>query len=297
MAFENLARLVGQHNKCHVGVVGAAAEEVLRASRRAFDEGMANPVLVGNVANMRRIADECEIDLAGLRLENVENDEAGARLAAGLVKSGEVQALLKGRIPTWILMKEGLNRGLRNGGGLLSHVTLIHIPLHNRLLLTTDGALTPYPTLRQRVVMTRNAVEVMIKLGVPEPRVALLSAAEEVNERIPVSLEARQIAEMNRPGGELEGCGIIDGPLDVGSALESSIAQIKGAHGPVAGKADILVGPDIVCSNALTKALMYAGGGDIAACVVGGAVPIGMVSRASPAEDKYRAMLLAMALR
>jgi len=166
-----------------------------------------------------------------------------------------------------------------------------------RPFLVTDGAITPYPTFEQRVMMIENAVDVMRRLGVHEPRVAVLSASEEVTEKIPCSVDAVRLVEMNKPGGRLANCGIIEGPLDFGSALDDHTAKIKGASGEVTGKADILLAPDVVSANMLCKAMIYLADAKIAACVVGGTVPIAMVSRASPVHDKYYSLLLAVACR
>ncbi len=269
----------------------------MRASRRAVDEDIAEPVLIGNSSRMEQIALEKGISLDGLTIHNVKNDHEAAALAARMVREGDLGALVKGRIPTWILMQEGLRSGLRKGPGLLSHVTLIEVPRFNRPMLVTDSALTPYPSYEQRIEIIKNAVEVMRRLGVANPKVALLSASEEVNEKIPFSVEAARIARLNAPGGELESHGVIAGPLDLGCAIHAETARIKGVNGPVVGDADILVTPDIVAANVLSKSLIYLAEGAVAACVVGGAVPIGMVSRASPVLDKYHALLLTLACR
>jgi phosphotransacetylase len=297
MSFDHLTRIASARGSCPVGFVGAAAHEVLGAARRALDNGIASPILIGDGDAIERAALSAGISTAGMSVEDAPDDQAAAVVASRLVRDRAVGALLKGRIPTWILMQEGLRSGLREGDALISHVALIELSGLGRPLLVTDSALTPFPTLEQRVELIRNAVTVMRRLGVATPRTALLSASEEVNERIPTSIEARRIAEMNAPGGPLESLGLIGGPLDLGCAVHPETARIKGVTGPVAGDADILVAPDIVVANTLSKALIYLAGGSVAACVVGAAVPIGMVSRASPARDKYNALLLALACR
>lgn len=297
MSFESLAKIVSTREACRVAFVGAAAPEVVGAARQAAEDGIAVPVLVGNETEITKIAQAHGIDLDGLAIASVHDDASAAVVAARMVREGEVQALMKGRIPTWVLMQEGLRGGLRHSDRLLSHVTLVEVPGLGRPILVTDSALTPYPSFDQRIQIIKNSVDVMRRLGVREPKVALLSASEEVNEKIPFSVEAAAIAEMNRPGGELESVGVIAGPLDLGCAIHEPTAKIKGVTGPIVGDADILVTPDIVAANVLSKSMIYLAGGAVAACVVGGTVPIGMVSRASPVEDKYNALLLALACR
>lgn len=297
MSFDFLSRLVKERERCSVAFVGAAAGEVLEAAEMVAKEGIAEPILVGDRAQTKRIAADRDIDLFGMEIVDASDDREAASVASDMVAQGTAQALMKGRTPTWILMKEGLRGGLRRDDRLLSHVTLVEVPSFERPILVTDSALTPYPSFAQRIQIIENAVEVMRVLGVRAPKVALLSASEEVNEKIPFSIEAGEIARMNLPGEPLESCGVIAGPLDLGCAIHPETARIKGVEGPVAGDADILVTPDIVAANVLSKSLIYLAGGAVAACVVGGAVPIGMVSRASPARDKYNALLLTLAIR
>ncbi len=296
-SFENLHRLVKNARKGVIGLVGAAAPEVLRAARMAVEEDTAVPILIGNTNKMREVAAAEHLDLDGIRTEHAKDDPEAAFIAMEMVRNGEAEALLKGRILTRILMKEGYRKGLRRDGRLMSHVTLIEVPRFKKPILVTDSALTPYPTFEQRIQIIKNAVDVMRRLGVEEPRVAILSASEEINDKIPCSLDAARLADLNLPGGELESFGIIEGPLDLGCALDEETARIKGVSTNVAGKVDILVAPDIVSANLLSKSLIYLADGQVAACVVGGNVPIGMVSRASPAKDKYNALLLTMACR
>lgn len=280
-----------------LGAVGAADPEVLRAVRRAYDGRLADPVLVGDPGAIRAAARAAGVPLDGMPIEPAADDREASSRAAALVRGGEVSALLKGTVATWTLMQVGLREGLRAGDGLVSHVALVDMPRGERAVALTDCALVPYPTLGQRVEIVRNAAACLARLGFGRPKIALLSASEEVNEKIPCSIDAARIAEMAGPGGPLEGVGAIQGPLDFGCAVDRHTAEVKGVGGEVAGSADVIVAPDIVSANALAKAFVYLAGSPVAAVAVGGAVPIGMVSRASHAEDRYKALLLALACR
>jgi phosphotransacetylase len=280
-----------------VAVVGAAEPEVLRAVRRALDAGLADPILIGDADAIRAAARAADVALEGMQIEPAADDRGASSRAASLVRGGEVAALLKGTVATWTLMQVGLREGFRGEGGLVSHIAVVDMPRGDRSIALTDCALIPYPTFEQRVEIVRNAATCLARLGVERPKIALLSASEKVNAKIPCSVDAARIAEMAGPGGPLEPLAAVQGPLDFGCAVDAHSAAVKGASGEVAGSADVIVAPDIVSANTLAKAFVYLTGSPVAACAIGGAVPIGMVSRASFAEDKYKALLFALACR
>jgi len=297
MSLDAILARVSRARKSRIAVVGAADPEVLRAVRWACDAGVVEPVLIGDPEEIRAAARAGDVALAGMSVSKAEDDEKASSRAAALVISGEVVALLKGTVPTSTLMQIGLREGLKVQGRLVSHVALVELPEGGRPLAITDCALIPHPTLEQRVEITRNAAECLVRIGVERPKMALLSASEEVNPRIPCSVEARRIAEMALPGGPLAGEFSVEGPLDLACAIDARVAQIKGVSGQVPGRADAIIAPDIVSANTLAKAFVYLGGSPVAACAVGAAVPIGMVSRASPSGDKLKALLFALACR
>jgi phosphate acetyltransferase len=297
MRFGDLIALASAKGRGRVAVVGAADPAVLAAARRASDTGVAEPILIGAPDAIRAAAAAGGVDLRDLTLLPADDERGAASAAAALVRTGEIEAILKGAVHTSTLMQVGLREGFKREGRFVSHVALIDVPQLGRTIAVTDSALTPYPTLEQRVEIVRNAGEFAKRLGTTRPMIALLSASEEVNPKIPSSIDAARIAEMARPGGPLEGVGAIEGPLDLGCAIDAETARIKGVGGEVVGRADVIVAPDIVSANTLSKALIYLGHGDLAACAVGGSVPIGMVSRASPTRDKLNALLLALACR
>jgi phosphate acetyltransferase len=297
MRLDDILSRASKAGRARIAVVGAADPEVLRAVRIALDEGVAEPILVGAGDAIRAAARAGGIALDGMAIVDAGGDREASSCAASLVRAGEVDALLKGSVATSALMQVGLREGLKREGRLVSHIALVELPGERRALAITDCALIPFPSFDQRVEIVRNAAACLSRLGVARPKVALLSASEEVNPKIPSSLEAARIAEMARPGGPLAGIGAVEGPLDFGCAIDGRAARIKGVAGEVAGCADVIVAPDIVSANTLAKAFAYLGGSPVAACAVGGAVPIGMVSRASHAEDKYKALLFALACR
>jgi len=295
MRFEDLERAVKTRAPRSLVVIGAHEENVLRGVARAAAEGIARPVLVGDRAQIERIAAREGIDLHDCAIEDVPDLDGAAMAAMEMVRAGEVGALMKGKITTPNMMHIGLKNGLRREGRVLSHLAAFDSPRLGRLLIVTDSGIIPYPNLEQRVQIIRNAVEAMRSLGTPDPLVAVLAATEDVSERIPISMDAARLKEMNAPGGELEGCGVIDGPMDFFAAVDPEAAKVKGIGGEVAGRADILHCPDVVSGNLMGKAATFFPGEiRTGGCVVGGAVPIVLLSRASSADDKYCSILLAL---
>jgi phosphotransacetylase len=297
MNFESMRELAIIKGTARIVVAGCAEPDVLVAALRARQEGLVEPVLVGNPELTCLVAADRGLDLSGVEIVPAYTDHDKAELSFDAIRRTRAEVLMKGLIATSALVSVGLKQGLRQEGRILSHVSLLQVESLGRIILTTDGALLPYPTIDQKIDIIKNAVAVLRALGTSEPKVAILSASEEENPKIPCSVEARVLSDESRIGGRLHGHGIIEGPYDLGCALDGATARLKGVSGPVTGAADILVAPDIVSANLLTKAMIYLAKAPIAAAAVGGTLPIAMVSRASSAQDKYWALMLALACR
>jgi phosphotransacetylase len=293
--FDELTQRARRAGRRRLAVAGAAEVDTLRAAVEAVHAGVARATLIGRRDEIARIAADDGLALDGLEIVDAHDDEAAAARTVELVRSGAADAILKGRIHTAILMREAIRGGLRPGKQLLSHVSLYASDHFPRPVMVTDAALNPYPTREQRVEIVKNAVIAMRALGVAQPRVALLAASEEVDEKFPCTLDAVALVALAEPGGPLAGYGHVEGPLDLGSAIDPHTARVKGVTGEVAGRADVFVAPDAIAGNLLGKAVIYFAGGRVGGCVMGAAVPIAMVSRASPAADKYRSILFALA--
>jgi phosphate butyryltransferase len=291
-ALENRAR---QGAAKKLAVVGAHDENVLVAVVRAHQAGIAEPLLFGDRDKICQLAADRGLSLPADAIQHTPDLQEAALAALALVREGKVGALMKGKISTPDLMRLALRNGLRREGRLLSHIAVFEHPRQQRLIAITDAGLIPYPTFEQRIGIIRNAVEAMRRLGDAEPRVACLSSTEEVDEKIPCSVEAQKLAALSQPGGALADCGFVDGPMDLGAAIDPETAEIKGRNGPVAGRATILHVPDVVAGNLLGKAIMYLSGIKMGGCIVGGAVPVVLLSRASTADEKYASILLGLA--
>lgn len=296
MGFDALSQRIRSRSPRTLLLVAAHERNAINAALRACADGLAAPVLLGDDAAIRRIAAEEGLDLSVAAIEDIPDPEQAALAAMAMVRDGVAGALMKGLISTPDLMRIGLKNGLRREGRLLTHIAVFEHRRMGRLLLLSDSGLVPYPDLGQRVQIIQNAVEAARNLGIAEPRVALLSSNEEVDERIPCSVDAARLKEMNRPGGPLEAAGVLDGPMDLFSAVDAGIAEKKGIKSAVAGRADILHCPDVVSGNLLGKAMVvFSDGVRTGGCVVGGRVPVVLLSRGSSPDDKYCSIVAALA--
>jgi phosphate acetyltransferase len=257
------------------------------------------PVLIGPPAEMRAVARAHGVDLAPYPIVATL---AGAPVAAAvravaLARAGEVEALMKGSLRTDELMRAVVapETGLvTSDGRRLSHVFVLHVPRYPRPLLLTDGALNITPSLETKRDIVQNAIELAHALGIARPRVAILSATEIVNPRLRSSLDAAALSKMAERG-QITG-GIVDGPLAFDDAVSARAARAKGIRSPVAGRADIVVVPDIDAGNVLAKQLEYLSGARMAGIVVGGRAPVVLTSRADNANAHMVSCALARLL-
>ena len=273
-------------------VVAAAAEpEILTAARDAEQRGLAEIILVGDQDQIRAIASEQGIEIAHMMVVHEPTVRMAARKAMELVRLGHAEIPMKGNIETGDFLRAALDRetGLRTGR-LFSHVGVFEVPGFDRLLFVTDAGVVIAPDMAQKVQIVQNAIFVAQKLGVIEPRVAILAATEMVNPKIPTTLDAANLSKM-ADRGQIQG-GLIDGPLALDNAISSESSAIKGIRGPVAGKADILVAPDVEAGNMLAKAITYFGRGKMAGVVVGASAPLIAASRSDPHETKLVSLAL-----
>ncbi|MDH3475543.1 MAG: bifunctional enoyl-CoA hydratase/phosphate acetyltransferase [Rhodospirillales bacterium] len=273
-------------------VAGAGGKVALESARRAAAAGLIEPVLIGPPGVVEALAREIGWDLAGLRIVPAGEDQAVAETAVALARGREVAAVMKGQVPTNVLMRAVVDRetGLRTGQRL-SHVFHMTVPGRAGAVAISDAAVNVAPDVETRLHITRNAVALMHALGEAEPRVAILSATEHASDAMPSSREAEEIAR-RASGGEVEGA-LVEGPLALDLAISPQAAEIKGVESPVAGKADILIVPNIETGNALFKSMVYYLSATAAGLVMGAKVPIILTSRADPPEARLAAVALA----
>jgi len=273
-------------------VAGAESGVALTSARNAQEAGLIDPVLVGDEAAIRAAAEKISWDLDDVEIVDAGDEAETSSTAVGLAHSGEVQLLMKGSVHTDALMRAVVDRdnGLRTERRM-SHVFQMTFPGSERALYITDGALNVAPGVELRVDITRNAVDMLHRIGTAVPKVAILSATEVATPSVPSSVDAAEIAALAQ-GGAVEGA-IVEGPLSLDLAVSPEAVAVKGLNSEVAGYADLIVVPNIETGNALFKTLVYFRSATAAGLVLGAKVPIVLTSRADPPEARLAAAALA----
>ncbi len=286
-----LARVAG-FGPLALAVVHPCDEPSLRGALRARDLGIATPTLIAPIAKLKSLALQHDLKLDGCRLVDVPHSHAAAQAAVRMASSGEVQALMKGSLHTDELMAEvvAADSGLRTERRI-THVFWFDLPHHDRPLLVTDGAINIAPDLEAKADIVRNAIDLARAIGLHDPHVAVLAAVENVNPRMPATLDAAALCKM-ADRGQISGARI-DGPLALDNAVSAVAARIKGIKSAVAGRADILVVPNIEAGNMLAKQLEYLGDALTAGVVLGARVPIVLTSRADTVETRVASTAVA----
>ncbi len=271
------------------------SEVALGGALEAAGAGLIQPILVGDGAEMRRLASRMGVSIAGLPVLEAATEAAAAQASVDLCRSGKAQAMMKGSLHTDELMRVAMARdtGLRTSKRI-SHVFVMDTPAYDRTLLITDAAINIEPELEDKVHIVQNAIDLAHALGIPEPKVALLSAVETVNPKIASTLDAAALCKM-ADRKQIVGA-VLDGPLAFDTAVSEKAAEIKGLKSPVAGKADILVVPDLESGNMLAKQLEYLGGAQLAGIVLGARVPVILTSRADSAATRLTSCAVAALL-
>ncbi len=266
--------------------------ESLKGPVMAFQAGIIEPILVGPENKIRAVAEEFNLDLSGIRIVHAAHSHDSAALAVSLVRTGDAEALMKGSLHTDELMGEVVARanGMRTSRRI-SHVFVMDVPTYHRPLLITDAAINIAPTLEDKADIIRNAIELAHIIGIPEPKVAILSAVETVNPKIQSTLDAAALCKM-ADRGQIKG-GILDGPLAFDNAVSIIAAKTKGIKSAVAGHAEILVVPDLESGNMIAKQLEYLANALTAGIVLGTKVPIVLTSRADSAETRTASCVIA----
>ena len=293
VSFDEILRSAGELPERAVMAVAAAADpHSLEAALEARRAGIAEPLLVGDRGAIlslleglgESVPDEDIIDASG-------SAEAAAR-AVALVREGRASFLLKGGLDTSVLLRAVVDkeRGLSRGR-LMSHFTIFEIPGYHKLLAPVDGGMVTYPTLEQKKQIIENTVEMFHALGYECPKVGVLACVEKLNPKMPETVEADALKQMNLRG-EIPGC-VVEGPISYDCAVSKEIADYKGFESPCAGDCDILLAPNIHAGNIMGKMLTVTCGAKMAGFIVGAACPIAMTSRGSSAEEKFDSIVLA----
>ena len=240
-------------------------------------EQIIEPVLIGNAARIRAVAGEAGLDLGGCPIDVATEAEAAAAVA--MVGEGTTRAIMKGSLHTDVLMHAVVSPdGKLRTSRRMSHVFLVAMPGYSEILFITDAAINIFPDLNSKRDIVQNAIDLDLGLGLGEPRVAILSAVEVINSKIPGTTDAAILCRVS-DRGQITG-GILDGPLAMDNAISPQAATVKGIVSPGAGRAQILIAPDLETGNVLAKDLIFLAGADAAGIMLGARVPIIVTSRA-----------------
>jgi phosphate acetyltransferase len=264
----------------------------LESAVKAHEMGLIAPHLVGPRERIREVAEESGLNIAGLPIVDAPHSHAAAEKAVELVHEAKAEALMKGSLHT----DEVMAAVVRRDGGLrtarrVSHCFIMDVPGHENVLIISDAAINIAPTLAEKIDIVQNAIELGHALRFDEVRVAILSAMETVNPKVPSTLEAAALCKMV-DRHQITGA-LVDGPLALDNAIDLEAAQTKKIDSPVAGRANVLIVPDLEAGNMLAKSLSFLAGADAAGIVLGARVPIILTSRADSLQSRLASCAIA----
>jgi len=268
-------------------------ETSLRGGLEAAELGIINPILVGPAERISSVAKQYGLDIGRCELVDAEHSDAAANKAVELIHAGKGELLMKGSLHTDELMRAvaSSKTGLRTERRI-SHVFIMDVPSHPDTLFITDAAINIFPDLDAKRDIIQNAIDLFTKIGLGIPRVGILSAVETVTSKIPSTIEAAALCKMAERG-QITG-GVLDGPLAFDNAIDVEAAKIKGIKSEVAGRAQILVVPDLEAGNMLAKNLSFIAKADAAGIVLGARVPIILTSRADSVRTRMASCAVAV---
>lgn len=285
--------------KKRLAVAYGQDSHTLEAVYDAYKEGLVEPTIYGDKEIIEKVCAECNIDINAFRIIDEKVDVNCVRMAVASVVAGDADVLMKGLVSTDKYMRGILNKeaGLVPPKGILTHVSIIELPSYHKLLTISDVAIIPAPDFKQKQQQIKFLAETSKLLGIDNPKIACISASEQVLPTVPSNLESAILAKMG-DRGQL-GNVTVDGPLSLDVALYKEVAEHKKVKGSsVAGDADCLLFPNIESGNVFFKAATHIGGGELAAIVKGAKVPCVLTSRGDSAlSKKYSIALACLAAR
>ncbi|MDF2675332.1 MAG: ptb [Clostridiales bacterium] len=291
-SFDEIINKVKANGIKKVAVAVAQDEPVLEAIRDAKKMGIADAILVGERKKIVEVAKNIGLDLNQFEVIDESNNAQAAKIAVELVSSGRADMVMKGLVDTATFLRAVLNKekGLRTGK-VLSHVAVFDVPALQRIIIVTDAAMNIAPDLMTKKQILENAVSVAKGIGIEMPKVAVIAAVEVVNPDMQPTLDAAVLSKMN-DRGQIKDC-IVDGPFAIDNAISEEAAEHKGIKSPVAGKADILLVPNIETGNVMYKTLTYTSNAKNGGILAGAAAPVILTSRSDSHESKMYSIALA----
>jgi len=289
---ENLIKIAKTKGPIKVVIVNAGKAVSIESTKQAVDEGLIDPVFIGDENIIKKLANNIKWDISKFEIIHEPTENNTAQIAAKLASDDSVKIIVKGHIHTDILMKAVLKRDLNLiGKKRLSHVWHMTLNKNDKPFIITDGALNVLPKLETKMHILKNSVDFAKRIGISKPKVSILSATEEVLESVPSSIDAKELAERAKHEGVDAD---VFGPMAFDNSVSEKAAQIKGIKNAVAGKTDILLVPNVEAGNGLVKMMIYFMGACAAGVVVGGKVPIVITSRADSAPARLASIAAAI---
>lgn len=293
--YERLIAAAGGLPPLVAAIAHPCDETSLRGAMEAAEQRLLIPILIGPAQRITSLANAAGIDIEQVEIIDVPHSVAAAEKAVTLVREGKAELLMKGSLHS----DELLGAVTRREGGLrtarrISHVFIMDVPTHSQTLFITDAAVNIAPDLMAKRDIIQNAIDLFVALGLGVPKVAILSAVETVTPTIPSTIEAAALCKMAERGQITDG--ILDGPLAFDNAISPEAARIKGIKSEVAGRAQILVVPDLEAGNMLAKNLSFLSGADAAGIVLGARVPVILTSRADSVRTRMASCAVASLL-
>lgn len=291
-SFSDIYDVIARKPRSKLGVVMPTDENTLESIEMVLNKGWVEVILIGPEKIIKeQIKRNKYYDNA--TFYNAKDDNDAAYLALELVHSGKIDLMMKGKIKSGDLLKAALDK--KNGikkGKLLNHIVIFEIPGWHKLLIISDSGMVLTPDLQQKKEIIRNTVEFSKYMDIDVPKIAILSAVEYKDEKIPSTIDAVELVELSKKGefGDV----IIEGPMDLSCAVDPEAARIKGRESKITGDVDIFIMPEMVGGNILGKALMHFAKAHAGGVVVGGKVPIVLLSRASNAREKLNSLSLGL---
>ena len=288
----NLLDVANKNKGATVGIVNAGKPLPMHSVMDAVNENLVIPVFIGDENEIKKCADDLKWDISKYTIVHEPDENKTAKVAAQLASKNKIKIIVKGHIHTDVLMKEVLKREYNLlGKTRLSHIWHMTLDKEDRPLIITDGALNVLPSLKTKMHILKNVINFSNRIGIDRPKVAVLSATEEVLDSVQSSLDAKEITEQAKKE-DLNAD--VFGPLAFDNSISKKSAAIKGIKNTVAGQADVLLVPSVEAGNALVKMMIYFMGACAAGVVVGGKVPVVITSRSDEAPARLASIAAAV---
>ncbi len=289
---ENLLKIAKGKGPVKAVIVNAVKKVAIESAKQAVEANLITPLFIGDKSIIEKISKEINWDISKYEIVHEPDENNTAPIAAKLASEGKVKIIVKGHIHTDVLMKAVLKRDLNLiGKKRLSHVWHMTLEKNDKPFIITDGALNVLPKLETKMHILKNSIDFANRIGIEKPKVSILSATEEVLESVPSSVEAKELTNRAKEEGIKAD---VFGPMAFDNSVSEKAAQIKGIKNAVAGKADILLVPNVEAGNGLVKMMIFFMGACAAGVVVGGKVPVVITSRADDTQARLASMAAAV---